>query len=103
MSKRETAFPHDAERDVRKHLKARLETLGGTIRKIGWINRRSAPDELILIPRLGVHFIAELKRPGAQPTPAQWREIQILRDSGLRVEVLSTREQVDAALNWDLI
>lgn len=99
-----TDFPNDAERDVRKHLKARLKTLGGELRKCSWFPRGSAPDELVLVPARGgnasQHFLAELKRPGKEPTDAQWREIKLLRSYGLDVRVLDSREAVDAALFW---
>lgn len=104
MGVEDTAFPNDAERDVRKHLKDRLQTLGGELRKVSWRNRRSAPDELILVPMRGGNpakfFLAELKRPGEQPTAAQWREIGLLLSYGVDVRVLDSREAVDAALFW---
>lgn len=99
-----TRFPNDAERDVRKHLKGRLKTLGGELRKCSWSPRTSAPDELVLVPARGGNeprnFLAELKRPGKEPTDAQWREINRLRSYGMDVRVLDSREAVDAALFW---
>ena len=92
-----------AERDIRSHLKRRLQVLGGEIRKLGWVARRGAPDELVLLPHHGRYFIAELKRPGGKPDRHQQREIDLMRRCGIRVEVLSTYDEVDAALFWDLI
>jgi len=99
-----TAFPNDAERDVRKHLKARLKTMGGELRKVSWVMRRGAPDELVLIPaqpgRIAKAFFVELKRPGQVPERHQLREIEKLRAAGLTVHVIDTREAVDAVLFW---
>lgn len=99
----DTAWPQDRERDVRKHLLRRLDILGGAIRKLQYVGRRSAPDELVLLPRHHRHFLAELKRPGEKPRPDQQREIELLLASGVTVYVLDSREAVDAALFWDLV
>lgn len=97
-----TAWPLDLERDVRKHLKKRLAELKGEIRKVNWIMRRGAPDELVMIPDYGIHFFVELKRPGFEPEAHQFREHERMRRAGIRVEILTTREEVDRALMWDL-
>lgn len=93
-----TAFPDDRERDVRKHLKARLKVLGGELRKMSWFPRSGAPDEMVLLP--GRHFLAELKRPTTDLEEHQVREIRKLEASGVLVYVLHTREEVDQALFW---
>lgn len=100
-----TATPNDRERDVRRHLKTRLKTYGGELRKVKWIGRNGAPDELVLIPgidgRQPQHgAFVELKAPGKEPEPHQLREIEKLRAHGFSVYVLDTREAVDAALFW---
>jgi hypothetical protein len=99
-----TEFPNDAERDIRAHLKRRLKVLGGQLRKCSWFPRKGAPDELIFVParanRPARAFFAELKRPGKEPEDHQWREINLMRDHGLPVMVLDSREAVDAALFW---
>lgn len=99
-----TTFPNDRERDVRAHLKGRLKTLGGELRKCSWFPRSGAPDELVLVPARGSRparfFFAELKRPGKEPEPHQVREITRLHDHNVPVLVLDSREAVDAALFW---
>lgn len=97
----QTAFPNDAERDVRKYLKQRVEALGGELRKVRWQGRNKAPDERVLLRPLffgqGCFFV-ELKRPGEEPDAGQWHEIRLLRSYGERVEVITCREDVDRLL-----
>lgn len=100
-----TQFPNDRERDVRKYLKARLKVLGGELRKVRWIGRNGAPDELVGLPGEGragrkepVSFWVELKRPGEKPERHQQREIDWLRAHGQTVYVIDSREAVDAVL-----
>lgn len=37
------------ERDIEKHLVARVKALGGEVRKVQWIGRRGAPDRLVML------------------------------------------------------
>ena len=83
-----------AERDIRKHLKTRVESYGGEVRAVSWLGRRNAPDVLCLLP--DQHPFVETKAPGGKPTPAQAREHERMRAAGCTVLVLSTVEQIDA-------
>lgn len=94
----QTAFPNDSEADVRKYLKKRVEALGGELRKVRWQGRNGAPDERVMIPMWRGCFWVELKRPGKEPEPHQWREIRAMRGYGERVEVIDCREAVDRLL-----
>ena len=101
-----------AERDIRKHLKTRVEEYGGEVRAVSWLGRRNAPDVLCLFPRSSIydkhiaawqadlmdtlHPFVETKAPGGKPTPAQAREHERMRAAGCTVLVLSTVEQIDA-------
>jgi hypothetical protein len=87
-----------AEGDLRKKLKARVESYGGEVRAVAWIGRRSAPDVLCLFPERTRNYFVETKAPGGEPTGAQAREHKRMRDSGCRVLVVSTEEQLDAWL-----
>lgn len=103
------------EKDIEKYLVKRVELLAGEVRKVRWVNRNSAPDRLVMLPRREiphrrpsghvVHSIkapqtiwVELKAPGEEPTPAQAREHKRLRDMGQRVEVVDSIERVDEVL-----
>jgi hypothetical protein len=87
------------ERDVVKAMKLRVKEFGGEMRKVRWEGRKNAPDWLIMMPGDedfgGLSFFAEFKKPGEEPTPAQLREINRMRNCGLRVLVISTLKQVE--------
>lgn len=88
------------ERDVEKYLCRRVKKAGGEVRKVQWLGRSSAPDRLVLLP--GWAPFAELKRPGELPTPAQVREHQRMRRSGLHVEIITSCAAVDALIaDWE--
>lgn len=65
-------------------------------RKIQWIGRRSAPDNIF--SKMGVTpFFVEFKKPGRykkkdKADPAQDREIKRMRNAGLIVHVISNIE-----------
>jgi hypothetical protein len=94
-----------AERDIRKALKERVEAYGGEIRAVSWLGRRNAPDVLCLFKQAtmkysvyrasGGHPFVETKAPGGEPTAAQAREHERMRDAGCVVLVISTIEQLD--------
>ncbi len=91
------------ESKVEDHLKREAKRLGGSTRKVQWIGRAHAPDELVLLP--GRHFFAEMKRDdNTKPFPAtvreerQHAEHKRMRAAGIVVYVLDSIEKVDAAL-----
>lgn len=84
------------ESKVEDYLHARVKELGGEYRRVKWIGRRRATDDLILLP--GRHLLVECKRPGEKPEPGQLREHKRLRDAGFEVHVASSFEEVDAIL-----
>lgn len=92
------------ERQVRAYLKARLKQLKGELRKCSWFPRSNAPDELVMIfaqeGRIARHFFAELKGTDGKLRPGQVREIEKMRNAGITVFVLDSKEAVDAALFW---
>ncbi len=81
------------ENQIEKHLHDRIKALGGEYRRVSWIGRNGANDDLILLP--GRHVLVECKRPGKDATPAQAREHDRLRAAGFEVHVVSTTEQID--------
>lgn len=88
------------ERDIRKALKARVESYGGEVRAVAWLGRRNAPDVLCMFPWFTKpeSTFVEAKAPSGEPTDAQTREHERLRDAGFPVVVISTLEQLDAWL-----
>lgn len=96
------------ERDIEKYLVERVKALGGEVRKVQWIGRRGAPDRLVMLPiieeltptpRIITHAIwVELKAPGKTAEPHQLREHERMRLMGQRVEVIDSKECVDALL-----
>lgn len=82
------------ESEIEKYLVEKVSTLGGLVRKLKWIGRRGAPDRFVKLPGKPVMLI-ELKAPGKVPEPHQEREIKRLRDAGVRVEVIDSKELVD--------
>jgi hypothetical protein len=91
------------ERDIRKALKARVESYGGEVRAVAWLGRANAPDVLCLffkhieVPNFGTssHPFVETKAPDGEPTDAQAREHDRMRKAGCIVLVISTIEQLD--------
>lgn len=84
------------ENQIEKYLHDRVKALGGDYRRLSWIGRNGANDDLILLP--GRHMLVEAKRPGEGATAAQAREHVRLRAAGFEVHVVSTYSEIDAIL-----
>lgn len=89
-----------AEGSIENYLRRRVKEEGGQIRKVRWLCRRGAPDDLIWWPGPRVAFV-ECKAPGERvdPRSPQGREITRLRDDGWTVYVVDNHEGVDAAIS----
>src|SRR5574343_722689 len=100
------------ETQIEAYLAKRVKELGGEVRKVQWVGRRSAPDRLVMLPycnawahRGGKTIWVEVKNPETikhfhadARERAQRREPERMRKLGQRVEVVGTFEQVDAVL-----
>ena len=86
------------ESNVEDYLHSRIKALGGSYRRLKWIGRRGANDDLILLPRERRHMLVECKRPGEEAESHQNREHIRLRAAGFEVYVVSTFEEIDAIL-----
>lgn len=84
------------ERVIEYYLIKRVKALGGEIRKLKYIARRSATDRLVLLP--GRHFFAELKRSKVKAEDHQSREHKKLEWAGCEVHLLDTFEKIDEVL-----
>ena len=81
------------ERKVSAYLNKRVKELGGEIRRVKLIGRRSAPDKLVMLP--GAHAYVEEKRTGKGAEAAQKREHLRMARAGMRVRVIDSVEDVD--------
>lgn len=92
-------FGHDPkqmlERDIEKKFVERVKKLGGIAEKFNSANRRSVPDRIVTLPNGRIIFV-ELKRPGAQPTFAQYNDHERRRALGCDVRVISSLEEINA-------
>lgn len=84
------------EQQIENFLHKRVKELGGEHRRVKWIGRAHAADDLILLP--GRHLLVECKRPGETPRAGQAREHERLRAAGFEVHVVSTFAEIDAIL-----
>jgi hypothetical protein len=82
------------ENQIEKYLHTRVKELGGEYRRVSWIGRNGAADDLVLLP--GRHLLIECKRPGKAATSGQAREHIRLRDAGFAMHVVSTTAEIDA-------
>lgn len=92
------------ERDIERYLVKRVKELGGEVRKVKWVGRKSAPDRLVMLPNRGCYWV-ELKAPGKLATfpanaheRAQKREHVRMRAMGQCVFVVDSYSGVDFIL-----
>ena len=86
------------ESEVEGYLRERVEKVGGKCIKFIPDFSRGFPDRIVILPH-GVLVWVETKRPvGGHIDPAQNVQHVLLRRLGQRVEVVWTREEVDALL-----
>lgn len=99
------------EAKVENALRRRIKAIGGEIRKVGWIGRRGAPDERVMLPLFARRRLAvvlnipaafngcnpwvECKAPGQALAPHQEREINRMRALGELVLVIDSLDQID--------
>lgn len=85
-----------AEAKIENYLRRRVREMGGTIRKLRWLGRRGAADNLVSFgfPRVA---LAECKREGEDidPRSQQARDLRRMREDGWPVYVVSSKEQVE--------
>lgn len=105
------------ESDIENYLVRRVKAMGGEVRKVKWIGRKSAPDRLVMLPaivslrsfprnlRAARTVWVELKRPSSLAAfpanaheRAQHREHERMRKTGQQVEVVGTLAGVDRLL-----
>jgi hypothetical protein len=81
---------------VEAYLRKAVKREGGTVRKIRWIGRRNAPDNLFWFGSPLRQALVECKRDDAtDPTLAQMREHRLLRNDGWPVYVVGSPESIE--------
>lgn len=87
------------ETPIENYLRRRVKEEKGRIRKVKWVGRDGAPDNLVWWPGPRAAFV-ECKAPDIKvhPKSAQAREITKLRDDGWAVFVVDSYVAVDAAI-----
>lgn len=87
------------EAKIEGYLRKRVKETGGMIRKIRWIGRRGAADNLVFYKFPAVALV-EVKREGAtvDPRSQQARDLRRMREAGWPVYVVSSHEEVDAMI-----
>lgn len=109
------------ERDIEEYLVDRVKAMSGEVRKVKWVNRRGAPDRLVMLPsrtmpawdgdmrpgaicnpqpwtRPACTVWVELKAPGKVPEDYQLREHARMRKLGQIVVVIDSLEGVEELL-----
>lgn len=89
------------EGKVERYFKEQVEAAGGITRKAKWLCRRGCPDQFWAVPG-GPSGFVEIKAPNCVLDAHQAREIARLRSCGVRVDVLSTSEEVDHFVKWNV-
>lgn len=85
------------ESTIEAYLHDRVKQIGGRAYKFVSPGNDGVPDRLVCFPGGRIVFV-ELKAPGKKPRPLQEVQIKRLRDLGFVVEVIDSKEKVDAFL-----
>ena len=96
------------EGKVRTHLRKQARARGFEHRKLRWIGRHGAPDELVFWPfeestcaeKPHVAALIEVKRQDGKVEDHQNREITRLRNGGFRVFTVFSKEGTDLVLDY---
>ena len=88
----------ESEKDVEKCVRTMAAEDGGIAMKFTSPQRRSAPDEIVILPGNRIFFV-ECKSEGEDATPAQKREHERLRRRGAFVYVCDTQRSVRDAFD----
>lgn len=82
------------EKDIERHLKKRVESIGGKCLKFVCPGHSGVPDRIVLLPH-GFAAFVELKAPGKRPRPLQSKWLFELSDMGFPVYCIDSKEEVD--------
>lgn len=85
------------EKDIEQYLVKRAKEHGGRAYKWTSPGMNGVPDRIVMLPGGRVAF-AELKAPGKQPTALQVNQQRFIRNQGLPVIVIDSKEGVDGLI-----
>lgn len=87
------------EAKIEGYLRRRVKETNGMIRKLRWLGRRGAADNLVSYTFPAVALV-ECKAEGkdVDPRSQQARDLRRMREAGWPVYVVSSREEVDAMI-----
>ena len=83
---------------IERYLRKAVKREGGIVRKLRWIGRRNAPDDLVDFGFPRVALVECKKGEATDPTEAQAREHRLLRADGWPVYVVGSPEQIEAMI-----
>src|SRR4051812_21545181 len=92
------------EATVEAAARQHAQEMGWDSRKMNGLGYMSWPDRKFFPPRRqarGRSFFVEFKRPGEQPTDAQWLKIKELRERGEAVHVIDNMDDFRKALKHE--
>lgn len=89
------------EAKIENYLRRRVKEMKGEIRKLRFIGRRGAPDEIVWIPGWLWPKMPELKAPGEDLKPHQKREHKRLKKMGIECLKIDSMADVDKFLRSD--
>ena len=84
------------ELKIEKYLVSKTKVLGGIAMKFVSPNLPGVPDRIVILNKQ-ICFV-ELKAPGESPRPRQNYMIRKLRNLGMNVEVIDSKEGIDELL-----
>ena len=87
-----------AESKLETYLKDEVRRRKGATRKVKWIGRRGAPDEMVWVPGWKFPKLAETKAPGLPLEDHQRREHKRLKAMGFKCVKLDSKEDIDKFL-----
>ncbi len=85
------------EREIKKYIKEQALKRDYFVRFLQWTGRKNAPDMLLL--KNGLVFFVETKKPKTPKARlSQKIEFDKMRKKGVEVYLVSTKEEVDVAI-----
>lgn len=86
------------EKELEAYLVAEWHKVGGRALKLIEVGRRGFPDRTLMLESGKIAFV-ELKTPTGKVSTSQARRIDELREMGLNVYLVTSREEVDRVIS----